>query len=444
MLRFYAENIYTKVEVSTKQEETILRSLLSVYADGYKYSKAFKKGKWNGKVCFLTKKGYFPTGLLPYVVKKLPLFLRHNIELNDIRKKPQINKTKPNLNGLTLRDYQERCVVKACAKQRGVIWAPPGSGKTEIAIAIIAALNIPNTLYIVHQRDLLLQTAERIQKRLGVQVGVIGDRVFQINTVTVATIQSLWTKLKSKDPQTLSMLSNTNLLVLDECHHASANTWYKIAMKTEAYYRFGLSATPFQPSSLRNFRLYAATAAVIVDKISEQELLEKGYLCKPVIKMIRVGKPLPPRTPYQVAYEHGIVKNSLRNTIIADEAQKLVREGKSVLILVQNIEHGKILSELLNTTFLSGEESTSVRKEITKKFSSKQIKTLVATTIFDEGIDMPRLDAVILAAGGKSPIRCIQRIGRSMRVAQNKNHAVIIDFYDTSHKHLTRHSAERL
>ena len=445
MIVFEVDNIFTKLVTETREEFQTIRSLLSFYADGYQFSKAYRRGKWNGKICFLTSAGRFPTGLLPYVLKKLPLWLKNSCKIHDRRNVPDIRYLVPSLKGIELRPYQKRFVINACRKKRGVIWAPAGSGKTEIALAIIAALQYPKTLYLVHQKDLLHQTARRISQRTGIRAGTIGDGYFVEGRITVATVQSLWQRIKQKDPITNLMLRHTRLLILDECHHASATTWYKIAMKTDAYFRFGLSATPLTKSSIRNFRLFAATAAIIVDRITENELAAQGYLCYPTIKMIRVNAaPLPAGLPFKIVYERGIVRNSVRNAIIAEQVKTLLEEDKSVLILVEKIEHGKILSELLESPFLSGKEPLKTRKKMMDALSGKHIRVLVATTIFDEGIDIPTLDSVILAGGGKSYIRLIQRIGRSMRTVDSKQNAIIIDFLDTCHHLLKRHSAERL
>jgi len=335
MLTFEIQNLYTKA-TGPGHEMHILRNILSCYVPGYSFTKAYKEGRWNGKKYFLTKKGFLPTGLLPYAIKKLPPWIQ--INKIDQRNIPQLTCREPCVHQITLRPYQIGAISIACSKKRGVIQAPAGSGKTEIAIGIISSLSYPKTLYLVHQSDLMYQSAERIKKRLQCEPGLMGDGNYKEKRITVAMVQTLWPRIR--EPLTELFLRNTELLIIDECHHASATTWYKIAMKTRAFFRFGLSATPLVANSLKNMKLAAATGPLIV-KIREDKLVEHGYLCSPKIKIFNVQSPtLPPYMSYPMAYEQGIIRNATRNLLIEDLAKKLVAEGRTVLILVEAIEHG--------------------------------------------------------------------------------------------------------
>jgi len=439
MITFEIEDLYTRAS-GDEHEIHILRGILSCYVPGYKFTKAYKQGRWNGKKYFLTGRGVFPTGLLPYALKKVPGWIQ--MRKVDKRKIPQVVLRDPHLEGITLRPYQRAAIFTSCSKRRGVIEAPAGSGKTEIAIGIISCLLYPKTLYLVHQKDLMYQTARRIENRLKYEPGIVGDGNYNEKKITVATVQTLWSRLK--EPVVNLFLRNIELLIIDECHHASATTWYRIAMKTHAPFRFGLSATPLVASSLRDMKLAAATGPVIV-KIREGKLAEYGYLSSPKIIMVTVNTPfLPPQMPYQMAYEQGIVRNAARNLLIEQIAKRLTSEGRTVLVLVETIEHGQRLSELLDARFLSGRETKEVREETVLSFSRGEIDLLIATKILDEGIDAPAVSGVIMAAGGKSYVRCIQRIGRSMRVAEDKKDPLVFDFVDGCHPYLERHSLKRM
>ena len=93
---------------------------------------------------------------------------------------------------------------------------------------------------------------------------------------------------------------------------------------------------------------------------------------------------------------------------------------------------------------MSGRETKEVREETVLSFSRGEINLLIATKILDEGIDAPAVSGVIMAAGGKSYVRCIQRIGRSMRVAEDKKDPLVFDFVDGCHPYLKRHSLKRM
>ena len=94
--------------------------------------------------------------------------------------------------------------------------------------------------------------------------------------------------------------------------------------------------------------------------------------------------------------------------------------------------------------FISGDDPTEVRKEVTDDLRKGKYPAIIATTIYDEGIDIPEIKTLIIAAGGKSPIRGRQRIGRGLRKAFGKNTVKIIDFMDWTTKYLFLHSRQRL
>ncbi len=120
--------------------------------------------------------------------------------------------------------------------------------------------------------------------------------------------------------------------------------------------------------------------------------------------------------------------------------------NKKCLILVTKIEHGKKILEMLKDDLraesLDGSNKTSDRLSAIKKMQNGELDVLVASKIFDQGIDIPQLDALILAGSGKSSSRALQRIGRVIRKHTGKKNAIVIDFYDNC-KFLREHSKAR-
>ena len=79
-----------------------------------------------------------------------------------------------------------------------------------------------------------------------------------------------------------------------------------------------------------------------------------------------------------------------------------------------------------------------------KNLKSGELDTVIATTILNEGVNIPSLGAVINAAGGKSEIIILQKIGRGLRVTDKKKEIHLVDFFDNSHRFLIEHFGERL
>jgi superfamily II DNA or RNA helicase len=121
----------------------------------------------------------------------------------------------------------------------------------------------------------------------------------------------------------------------------------------------------------------------------------------------------------------------------------------STLILVEQINHGKMIDDALWTqtggefiphAFIHGDEDTDVRENTLKDFADKTLGVLIASTILDEGVDVPAIDALICAGSRKSRIKTLQRLGRGLRGRK----LVVVEFANYTHDFLLRHSLERL
>jgi superfamily II DNA or RNA helicase len=116
----------------------------------------------------------------------------------------------------------------------------------------------------------------------------------------------------------------------------------------------------------------------------------------------------------------------------------------TVLILVDRIEHGEYLqSHIADSQFICGELKKKEREEIIDNIRNGSLSVVIATKLFDEGVDFPSMHTLILAAGGRSGIKMIQRTGRVLRLFQGKDRATIYDFIDRT-KYLFSHSKRRV
>ena len=241
-------------------------------------------------------------------------------------------------------------------------------------------------------------------------------------------------------------------VVVHNCHHVAADTWYELVRRCNAFYRFGLSGTPLKRSDGGDMKLIGATGGVVF-QIRNKELIERGISVRPHITWIKVTQPLLAKgIKYPEAYRLGIVENVWRNTVVARATAERVERGLNVLILVTELKHGRILDEKLwNFTpgsfiphqFLSGQEASEVRTKAFDDFRRGDLRVLIATSIMNEGIDMPNIDALVLAAGGKSSIRTLQRVGRGLRKGGNIDRLEVVDFVDFQSKYLLEHSLQR-
>jgi superfamily II DNA or RNA helicase len=136
--------------------------------------------------------------------------------------------------------------------------------------------------------------------------------------------------------------------------------------------------------------------------------------------------------------------------MVVAHARRFVGQGLQTLILVREIDHGRNLLALLRSEGVAAEFirglglAAEARKDVLDRFRAGTLQCLVASEILDEAIDLPNLDALLLAGGGKSEIQTVQRIGRGMRTGKRALVLSVVDFADLTHRYLARHSLRRL
>jgi superfamily II DNA or RNA helicase len=217
-----------------------------------------------------------------------------------------------------------------------------------------------------------------------------------------------------------------------------------------AYYRVGMSGTPLARGDRRSLLTIAATGPVIY-RIKSEVLIQAGVLSRPKIRLTPVAQ-TSERPTWQGVYGECIVRSAKRNAAIAAQAR---RAQKPCLVFVKEIAHGRELEKRLRaagltTEFVWGTDSVDERKSAVRRLVHGDTDALVASVIFNEGIDIPELRSVVIASGGKSVIAALQRIGRGMRVQKDAQGKVIKDTFevfdvaDKGCKWLERHTRARL
>jgi superfamily II DNA or RNA helicase len=198
-----------------------------------------------------------------------------------------------------------------------------------------------------------------------------------------------------------------------------------------------------------NMRLMAVFGPILID-ISEKLLIDRGILAKPSFVYAKYAPhpKLRKTSPWQRAYQLGIVEAPDRNTKIVDFAKKAVEHGLQVMVLALHVAHGVALKKLLDpvgkTQFLRGADKQSERKGALNKLKVGKIDILIGTTILDVGVDVPSVGMIILAGGGKAEVALRQRIGRGMRAKKKGENVVfIVDFEDGLNSHLSDHAKQR-
>lgn len=231
-----------------------------------------------------------------------------------------------------------------------------------------------------------------------------------------------------------------NGILVHNCQFWAAETCQIISdSSSKCQYRYSFSATPYRDKG-DDILIEGCFGKTIAD-INASLLIRKGYLVRPTIYFCPISNMRGiKKTSYPNVYKYAIVENEFRNERIRVIAEGLREQGRNVLILCKQIMHGKMLEQIISDTiFLHGAHSGKKRKAHLDKIREGGPNITIASTIFDQGIDVRPLDALILAGSGKSVTRPLQRIGRTLRPYPGKKDAVVVDFTDRC-KYLQGHS----
>ena len=438
-MHFKIRNTYTEIEGT----ETEIQKVKDMFTFQYPYWQRGKGRKPELKfrmLCYL-KYDRFPTGWISRVITKDDTY-------EDLRVKPKDKQTNC-FNLFDLRpEYQVPALERAKKAGRGIIHHCTGAGKTVIMGHLIKEFPY-KTLILVPSLNLLNQNYKEMSNFFGEDsVGIIGEGKWEPNYITVSTVQTLWSHMKKESEDLKKYFKTVNMLLIEEAHHINTgsytlqNSYFKICMHLNAYYRFGLTATPGDEKSIERDLLEGVTGRVI-HEVKSSQLIKWGYLTQPKIKMINCF--MNPIHDWKLAYDKNILENKDRNKKIVDAARVYANQGKSVLITVTRVKkHGRVLLEALpESRFMSGSTTGVEREKILDDFKKKKFNILISTVV-NEGVNIPAMDVIILAGGGRSDKMTIQRVGRVLRKSEGKNEAVIIDFFDKDRSILQKHSQSRL
>lgn len=425
------------------------------------FSKAYKNGTWDGRKRLRefdrsAKKYRLPAGAVEIAIEALDAA---NIayEVIDNRLLDVPDPVTKLADGKVLRPYQENdMLLPALAKGRGVIKACTGAGKTALAAAIIASYKEP-TLWLTDRTVLMYQTQRAISGMLGKPVGLLGDGHDAVleGGVTVAMVQTLVTRKDFLHPY----LQKLRLLIMDEAHHAQADSWFNVIQSIPAPYRFGVSASPcFGEEGLR---LMGVTGNYVCN-IGAKRLIDEGWLMAPECYIYTVDAPaLDKKLDYRKVYRDGITENAAFTDAVKDVAWTFFVEGRRTLTLTKEVKHGKALTHAMKkmgmkAEFLHGGLEQQEREDLIAALVDQKLDNLVAQAqIMGEGVDLPALDCLINATGtrgGGSSLSkseadvgrvTVQAIGRLLRKNPGKERATYVDFHTGCHKFLTAASKER-
>ncbi len=333
-----------------------------------------------------------------------------------------------------LRDFQETAVEAMASRDFGTLAAPTGSGKTVMALSLIARRRQP-TLILVHTRVLMEQWTARAEAFLGIparEVGIIGGGKRRIGEkVTVGMVKTLCKCASEIAPH----IGN---LVVDECHRAPARTFTQAVEAFDSWYMTGLSATPWRRDGLG--RLIWWYLGDKVHEVDKEGLIESGDVLEAevVARETNFSPTFNPSEEYSQMLAE-LTQDPARNAMIAQDVAREAGNGGGVcLVLSDRKAHCHTLVELLEArgitaAMLTADLSPADRRKVVEALNSGKVKVLVATgQLIGEGFDCRDLSTLFLATPVKFDGRLLQYLGRILRPAPGKEIARVFDYHDVN------------
>ena len=422
----------------------------------YFHNPRYKAKLWDGFTNFFNKNnGRFLSGLLPEVYSVCKHF-NETVEFVDNRTKvdfaiKSIDKdflipfVPKDGREITLEDYQVELVNQSIKNKRGIIFAPTSSGKSVVMLSILKSLP-PNTktLILQNRKTLAAQNYDEYVSWGLQNVGRIWQGYNEPNTFTVSTVQSI--------EKAEHILKDTEVLLVDEIHDMMSAGPKNIYRKLKnCSVRIAVSATPFKHGEKDKiqkfyvkgffgpvFKIQSAQGGVLTTK----ELQDRGRLSKSHCTFHTIKSP---QLDYEV-YIDAVTKGLVENDEFHQKVVNLTFDMKGrTLILVERIAHGDALKNLIpHAYWVKGQDNNETRKDVIDRLQKSEECIAIATHgIFNTGINV-FLHNLINAAGGQAEHLIIQRMGRGLRTAEDKDILNYHDFVFDINPYLHKHSKKRI
>lgn len=322
---------------------------------------------------------------------------------------------------------------------------------TMIASLTVAKFGKKTIIYVIG-KDLLYQFYDFFCQCFDEEIGIIGDGKCIIRDINIASIWTIGQAIgldkksillesdndeqevsKNKYSEILDMMKQAKVHIIDECHMSACETIQQIFKRAQPEHIYGLSGSPWRDDGA-DLLIESILGKYIVN-ISASELIKNNFLAQPLIRF----RVVPPyhyqlEKSYQSVYKKYVVENDIRNGLVLEATKGLVEKGYQTLVLFNSIKHGKILYDTfkqhMKCAILDGSNDKDEREQVKKDLMNHNIDCVLASKIFDIGVDIPSLSGLVIACGGKSTVKALQRVGRVIRKYPSKKYAVIIDFID--------------
>lgn len=436
----------------------VLFEQYGIFVPNFKHMQKYQLGIWDGKSHFFTKNATTYTYLLSEIIP----FLKQNkykITIEDRRsadvyepiliKSDHFSHIKSAKTGepYSMRNYQVESVNAVTEHGNGVIVAATSAGKTIINAALVDAYRDLRSITIVPITSLVTQTYKQFVE-LGLDAGRL---VSGFEETSAQHLISTWQSLQNRP----HVLRDRQVLVVDECHGASANTIKKLTHENGSHiaYRFGLTG------SFPKEEAYALAINVSLGpiryEIPAEALIAAGWLAKPSITIYQLDD-IAHLASYDDDNEKALITYESETSFLQTCKERIqwiadlidacsVDEKGNTLCLVNSVPVGKKLAKLVpDAIFVYGKNEEDDRQRVYDLFEHNDGLRVIATRkVAGVGVSIDRIFKVITVDLGKSFTATIQALGRGLRKGRDKDSVKIYDVCSNL-SHSTRHMKKRM
>lgn len=349
---------------------------------------------------------------------------------------------------LELREYQQEALdslseMRAKKETIALLYHATGTGKTITAVMDAKRCG-GRVLFVAHTMELVNQAFATFETLWDdVAVGKFADSIKDTEShVICGSIQSVALNLDMfKD-------DDFDYIIIDEAHHASADTYQKVLAYFNPKFILGLTATPERADDTNILEIFKNTA----HKLDIQTAVEIGALvpvrCIRIHTNIDMTKVRFNSVQYNIRDLDVKICVTERNKLIVDTWLEYVKNRRTV-VFCASVKHAEQVAQLfkdagISAIAVSGSMKTSERNEQLAKFANSDTKVLCACDLLNEGWDCPQTEVLFMARPTMSKVLYTQQLGRGMRNSEGKDHLMVFDFVDNASQYNAPYSMHRL
>lgn len=349
---------------------------------------------------------------------------------------------------LELREYQQEALKNLQAMREkkesiALLYQATGTGKTVTAVMDAKSVG-GRTLFVAHTMELVNQaylTFQALWKEAS--VGKFADSIKEGNAdVVCGSIQSIALNLD------IFKEDDFDYIIIDEAHHAAADTYQKVLAYFKPKFLLGLTATPERADDTDILEIFKNTA----HKLDIRTAVEIGALVD--VRCIRIHTNIDMTQVRFNSVQYNVrdldVKICVteRNALIVKTWLDYVKDKRTV-VFCASVRHAEQIAALfkekgVSAEAVSGSMKTSERKELLAKFAKGELKVLCACDLLNEGWDCPETEVLFMARPTMSKVLYTQQLGRGMRLSAGKEYLMVFDFVDNAGQYNAPYSLHRL